>query len=316
MSLPITVPYTFASATSSIPLANLDSNFTTVVNGINGIGNGVNGLANVLITGGTVYNAAFSNVVIGGVLGVSTTIGGAISYGNAGQVLTSQGSSTPPIWAAGGSGTAISVSDEGTVLTSGVTSFNFTGAGITATAVGNAVTVNVPTGGGGTVTSVASGTGLSGGPITTTGTLSIANTAVSAGTYGSATQLVSITVNAQGQITAASNVATSNVGYNGVNTQASSATASAANNLQIIEMNNSTSNVTLNLPVLTSAVKFEVVQLGTGTVQLAASGAAAVSSRIGTTIYLSAQYSGATIYNNSTGNLSKWVVVGDIAPSA
>jgi len=44
----------------------------------------------------------------------------------------------------GGGGSAISVSDEGTLLTAGVTSFNFTGAGVTATAAGNAVTVNVP----------------------------------------------------------------------------------------------------------------------------------------------------------------------------
>jgi hypothetical protein len=40
------------------------------------------------------------------------------------------------------------VSDEGTLLTSGVTSFDFTGSGVTASAVGTAVTVNVPGGGG------------------------------------------------------------------------------------------------------------------------------------------------------------------------
>ena len=49
MALPITIPYTFANATTSIPLANLDSDFTTVVNGINGIANGVNALSNVLV---------------------------------------------------------------------------------------------------------------------------------------------------------------------------------------------------------------------------------------------------------------------------
>jgi hypothetical protein len=47
-----------------------------------------------------------------------------------------------------GTGTNISVSDEGSVLTSGVTSFNFTGSGVTASAVGTAVTVNIPGGGG------------------------------------------------------------------------------------------------------------------------------------------------------------------------
>lgn len=53
MSLPISVTYTFANATTSTYLAYLDSNFTTVTNGINGIGNGTNALANVNITGGT-----------------------------------------------------------------------------------------------------------------------------------------------------------------------------------------------------------------------------------------------------------------------
>jgi len=55
MSLPITIPYTFATATSSIPLSNLDSDFTTVVNAVNGIGNGTNAIvatnANVTSSG-------------------------------------------------------------------------------------------------------------------------------------------------------------------------------------------------------------------------------------------------------------------------
>jgi len=45
-----------------------------------------------------------------------------------------------------GTGTNISVSDEGTLLTSGVTSFNFVGTGVTATAATNAVTVTIPGG--------------------------------------------------------------------------------------------------------------------------------------------------------------------------
>jgi len=47
MALPITIPYTFASATTSIPLSNLDSDFATVVNTINGIGNGTVGLTTI-----------------------------------------------------------------------------------------------------------------------------------------------------------------------------------------------------------------------------------------------------------------------------
>lgn len=53
MALPISVTYTFATATGTIPLSQLDDNFTTVVNAINGIGNGTNSLSNVSITGGT-----------------------------------------------------------------------------------------------------------------------------------------------------------------------------------------------------------------------------------------------------------------------
>lgn len=50
----------------------------------------------------------------------------------------------------GGGGSAIAVYDEGSLLTVSATSFNFTGAGVTATAVGDAITVNIPGGGGGT----------------------------------------------------------------------------------------------------------------------------------------------------------------------
>jgi hypothetical protein len=60
MTLPITIPYTFANATSSIPLSQLDSDFTTVSNAINGIGNGTNSLSNVSITGGTIANVTQS----------------------------------------------------------------------------------------------------------------------------------------------------------------------------------------------------------------------------------------------------------------
>jgi hypothetical protein len=55
---------------------------------------------------------------------------------------------TGPTGPAGG-GSNIAVSDEGSLLTSSVTSFDFTGSGVTATAVGNAVTVNITGGGGG-----------------------------------------------------------------------------------------------------------------------------------------------------------------------
>jgi hypothetical protein len=50
----------------------------------------------------------------------------------------------------------IAIKDEGVIKTSDVNSIDFTGAGVTATNVGNAVTVNVPGGGGGEVTGLQS----------------------------------------------------------------------------------------------------------------------------------------------------------------
>jgi hypothetical protein len=61
MTLPVTIPNTFANATTSIPLANLDANFVTIYDAVNGIGNGAESLANVSITGGSVSNATFAN---------------------------------------------------------------------------------------------------------------------------------------------------------------------------------------------------------------------------------------------------------------
>jgi hypothetical protein len=69
------------------------------------------------------------------------------------------------------------VSDEGTLLTSGVTSFNFTGAGVTATAATNAVTVNVSGGGGGLTYSRTSFTATAG-QTTFTVTYTVANVEV------------------------------------------------------------------------------------------------------------------------------------------
>jgi len=90
---------------------------------------------------------------------------------------------------------AIAVKDEGSSISTGVKTFNFVGATVTATASGDDVTVNVSAGTG-TVTSVAlSGgtTGLtsSGGPITTTGTITLGGTlAVANGGTGTATPAI------------------------------------------------------------------------------------------------------------------------------
>ena len=64
MALPVTVPNTFAGATASIPLSQLDANFNSLSNAINGIANGVETLANVQITGGSIDNVTVTNVTI------------------------------------------------------------------------------------------------------------------------------------------------------------------------------------------------------------------------------------------------------------
>ncbi len=61
MALPITIPNTFANANAAIPLSQLDNNFSTVEDAINGIGNGSESLANVSITGGSVANVTLSD---------------------------------------------------------------------------------------------------------------------------------------------------------------------------------------------------------------------------------------------------------------
>lgn len=73
MALPITIPNTFATETTNIPLSDLDANFTTVANAINGIGNGSEPLANVAITGGAITGGTINGAVIGGSNAVAGT---------------------------------------------------------------------------------------------------------------------------------------------------------------------------------------------------------------------------------------------------
>jgi hypothetical protein len=64
MPLPITIPNTFANATATIPLSQLDNNFSTVAVAVNSIGNGAFSLANVQINGGTIANVTLDNVSV------------------------------------------------------------------------------------------------------------------------------------------------------------------------------------------------------------------------------------------------------------
>lgn len=83
-----------------------------------------------------------------------------------------------------GSGNAtanISVSDEGNVLTLTVSSFDFVGAGVTATAVGNAVTITIPGGG---ATGATGATGPAGSPGGATGATGAAGATGATGLLG------------------------------------------------------------------------------------------------------------------------------------
>lgn len=83
MALPVVIPNTFAGATASIPLSQLDANFSTLSNAVNGIANGVETLANVQITGGTINNVSSTNLSVSNV----TITSGSVSNANVADVL-------------------------------------------------------------------------------------------------------------------------------------------------------------------------------------------------------------------------------------
>ena len=83
MALPVVIPNTFAGATASIPLSQLDANFGTLSNAVNGIANGVETLANVQITGGTINNVSSTNLSVSNV----TVTSGSVSNANVSNVL-------------------------------------------------------------------------------------------------------------------------------------------------------------------------------------------------------------------------------------
>ena len=78
MALPVTIPNTFATANASIPLSQLDTNFSTLSNAINGIANGVETLANVQVTGGTINNVSSTNLSVSNVTVTSGTVANVI----------------------------------------------------------------------------------------------------------------------------------------------------------------------------------------------------------------------------------------------
>ena len=179
MALPITIPYTFGTATAAIPLSNLDSDYQTVYYAVNGIGNGTVALANVQVTGvGTTFPnnyLANSSVTIGNTavaLGSTAATVGNVTLAN----VTISSVSAPLTVAQGGTGlttitanglmagngtsnvTIISAGTSGNVLTSNGTAwlstapsaFSYPGAGIVYS-TGSAWGTSYTTSGSGTV---------------------------------------------------------------------------------------------------------------------------------------------------------------------
>lgn len=65
MAYPANIAFTFATQTGPIPLSELDTNFTNIATGLNGIGNGTSVLQSVTITGGSLSNVTITGLQIG-----------------------------------------------------------------------------------------------------------------------------------------------------------------------------------------------------------------------------------------------------------
>jgi len=128
MALPITIPYTFANATTTQNLSYLDADFATVYNAVNGIGNGTVSLSNVSITGGNIagtFSISANSVPISALQVTGTA--------NSTTYLRGDGS-----WATvsgGGSGTVTSIN------ATSANGFSFSGGPVTTSGT---LTLNVP----------------------------------------------------------------------------------------------------------------------------------------------------------------------------
>lgn len=153
MALPITIPNTFATETTNIPLSDLDANFTTVANAINGIGSGSEALANVAITGGTLTNVTANTITItsGSITGITdlAVADGGTGASTAANARTNLGAAASgansDITSLSGLTTALSIAQGGTGANTAATARTSLGLGTLATQ--SAVTAaQVPTG--------------------------------------------------------------------------------------------------------------------------------------------------------------------------
>ena len=191
------VPYTFATATSAIPLSNLDSNFATAItlgSTATYLGNTTTTIAGLTLTSPTLTTPALgtpSSGVLTNCTGYpASAVSGTLPVANGGTgVTTSTGtgnvvlSTTPtlvtPILGTPTSGTLTNTTGfpaanlAGTALPSAIVTSSLTAVGTIATGVWNGTTIAIANGGTGQTTASAGFNALS--PITTTGDLIIGN---------------------------------------------------------------------------------------------------------------------------------------------
>jgi len=87
MPLPITLPYTFATSTSAIPLANLDSDLSTITTAVNGLGSGTFTLSTPVLGAATATSISTASLTSTNTI-LSTGTGGVGYNTGAGSTVT------------------------------------------------------------------------------------------------------------------------------------------------------------------------------------------------------------------------------------